>query len=259
MAEGYDPERLQAIVDVLIAYSKHEFDTRLEIDDTKDPLHPIITGINLMGEELSDYRTSLNEKERLLKEVHHRIKNNMQIISSLLKLQHEQEADTRFTAFIQDAQNRINAMALVHQMLYNSMDLEHTHFQEYVNTLTENILKSYDSSYSKIRIESNIPSEAVFAIDKTIPLGLIINEIVTNSVKHAFNGKPGKIDISLDYESDEQFCLRVQDNGGGLKTDFDFKEDARLGMQLIHMLAEQIDLRSSTVNGNGLCYIFETN
>ncbi|MEK6766091.1 MAG: ammonium transporter [Planctomycetota bacterium] len=184
---------------------------------------------------------SLEEKEVLLREIHHRVKNNMQVISSLLRLQSRNVRDEQQIEMLKESQNRIKAMALIHEKLYRSKDLANINFNDYIKNLVNDLFLSYKVSTSKVSLKMNI--EAVsFGIDTAIPCGLIVNELVSNSLKYAFpKGKDGEIKISLrkivDLKSD-MYELTVSDNGAGIPRDLDIRKTESLGLRLITNLAE---------------------
>ncbi len=193
---------------------------------------------------------SLHEKEVLLKEVHHRVKNNLQIISALLSLQSSYITDEDIIKIFRDSQNRIKSMALVHENLYRSKDLDKVDFNEYIKQLVSNLSQSYGDLAGKIDFKVN--SENVFLnINTAIPCGMIINELVSNSLKHAFpDGRRGEVCIDLSSE-DDGFRLVVSDNGIGIKGGLNIKESKTLGFRLIDTLVKQIDGKMSLDATNG--------
>jgi len=189
-------------------------------------------------------RVSLKEKELMLKEIHHRVKNNMQIISSLLSLQaYHLNKDDPLTAF-KNSQNRVRSMAIVHEMLYQSEDLASIHFGTYINKLLLNQYMSYQVDKSKIKINVD-HNQVMLDIEKAVPCGLIINELISNAFKHAFSGKEsGTVNITLRKASDQGTCtLVVSDDGIGLPAEIDMNNIQTLGLQLVDMLITQLDGR----------------
>ena len=183
---------------------------------------------------------SLKEKEVLLKEVHHRVKNNMQVVSSILNLQSSYVSDEYALALLKESQNRIKTMAYIHESLYQNKSFTSVNFSEYVLTLVNNIVQSYSFSKEKIVLDLNI-EKMTLSLDSSIPVGLIINELVTNSIKHAFpETKRGKITLNLKCE-DNFVLLELKDNGVGFGPDVDFENSHSLGLQLVNTLIEQID------------------
>jgi PAS domain S-box-containing protein len=186
-------------------------------------------------------RALLHEKEVLLKEIHHRVKNNLQVICSLLDLQSDYIQDPQALQIFQESQQRIKSMALIHEQLYQSGNLAKIDMAEYMEHLTAGLLRSY--SMTADRISLRITAEEVFLnLDTAIPCGLILNELVTNCLKHAFpEGRAGVITVTLRAEPAGKFFLRVCDNGVGFPAGIDFRKAESLGLQLVSMLTEQLD------------------
>lgn len=183
-------------------------------------------------------KASLKEKEVLLREIHHRVKNNMQIISSLLKLQAGYIEDKKYLEMFKESQNRILTMSLVHEKLYRSKDFTKINFKEYIHNLANGVFQSYSGRSSNILLNLNIENVEL-GIDSAIPCGLIINELVTNSLKHAFPGeKKGEIKIVLGKIDGNEYELTVSDNGIGIPEDIDFRKTETLGLHLVSILAE---------------------
>ena len=198
----------------------------------------IATDITERKKAQEQIEKSLKEKEVLLREVYHRVKNNMQIITSLLKLQSRYFKDEEYRKMFRESIDRIKSMSLVHERLYKSKDLSTIDFKEYIRDIAKGLLQSYGDGKGKISLIMNINSISL-DINSAIPCGLIINELVTNSIKHAFpDGKEGEIKIAI-YSMDENMIeLVVGDNGVGICEDVDFKKTKSLGLQLVTMLAE---------------------
>jgi PAS domain S-box-containing protein len=185
-------------------------------------------------------KKSLNEKELLLKEIHHRVKNNLMVISSLLSLQSRYIKDEASKSIFKESQNRARSMALIHELLYRSKDLKRINFGDYIRTLTNELFRMYVSDPSIIKLNMNV-EEIMLDINTAIPLGLIVNELVSNSMKHAFPaGISGEIEI--DFKSDNgNYYLVVADNGVGFPKDWNFKDSDTLGLRIVNSLTEQID------------------
>jgi PAS domain S-box-containing protein len=183
---------------------------------------------------------SLKEKEVLLQEIHHRVKNNLQVISSLLNLQGHRLKDKEQQAVFQDSQNRIKSMALVHEQLYQSPDLSRVDFPEYLRKLTAMLFRTYERASSTIRLQ--ITARGIFLqAAKAVPCGLIVNELVTNALKHAFpHNRSGTISIEV-VPKGNQFRLTVQDNGVGLPETLDPLRSESLGLQIVQVLVKQLD------------------
>lgn len=202
-------------------------------------------------------RSSLQEKDALLKEVHHRVKNNMQVVSSLLNLQLDFLPDAQARPFIVDTQSRIAAMALVHEKLYQSDDLAWVDFADYLRELTENIAASFSPSASEIRFTLEA-DEIRLAIDAAIPCGLIINELVSNAYKHAFpDGRTGAVNVVLKRRSPGFIVMRVADTGRGIPLGLDLRRTESLGMQLVFTLAQQIQGEIEIKSSPGEGTVFE--
>ncbi|MDI6790809.1 MAG: histidine kinase dimerization/phosphoacceptor domain -containing protein [Thermodesulfobacteriota bacterium] len=186
-------------------------------------------------------RASLREKEVLLKEIHHRVKNNLQVISSLLKLQSQYMQDKRDVEVFKESQNRIKSMALVHEKLYQSKDLASINFHEYVSLLVNGLFRSYGVNTDKIALKTDI-EDIMLGVDIAIPCGLIINELVSNSLKYAFpENKEGEIKITLRTSDESAMALTVADNGIGMPGDLDLTNSGSLGLKLVKILTDQID------------------
>jgi len=185
-------------------------------------------------------KKALKEKELLLKEIHHRTKNNLMVMSSILELQSQHINDEEVLDIFRESQDRANSMALIHERLYQSTDLKRIDFGEYIQNLTTDLFHTYLSDPSRIKLNINVDNEMV-DIDTTVPLGLILNELVTNSMKYAFpDGAEGKIDIEF-YKDDDEFVLIVSDTGRGFPEDLDFRNTDSLGLQLVNNLTCQIN------------------
>ena len=178
-------------------------------------------------------QTSLKEKDILLREIHHRVKNNLQVIHSLLRLQSSYTADPQTLQMFQDSQNRIRSMALIHEFLYNSQDLAQIDFGAYIQTLVNSLRRTYTVNQNAISWEIQV-EPIQLSIDTALPCGLLINELISNALKYAFpGGKSGKIQITLHSDNDNQFTLVIRDNGVGLPPDLDFQNTDSLGLQLV--------------------------
>ncbi|MDT5121411.1 MAG: hypothetical protein QOC96_893 [Acidobacteriota bacterium] len=195
-------------------------------------------------------QSSLREKEMLLKEVHHRVKNNMQVISSLLNLQGKQIKDEQARLIFQESQNRVKSMALIHESLYQADDLSHIDFAEYLRKLVNHISRSYQMQAEAIKMKVNV-GDIALGVDTAVPCGLIINELITNSLKYAFPaGTAGEILIDLSA-SDGGYKLTLSDNGIGLPKELDIENAKTLGLKLVRTLTEQLRGQLSHSNGCG--------
>jgi two-component system, sensor histidine kinase PdtaS len=200
----------------------------------------ILRDITERKREEEKIRASLREKEILLKEIHHRVKNNLQIISSLLNLQSAHIRDPRALEVFKEGQGRVRSMALIHEKLYQSDDLARVDFSEYMRNLAAYLFRSYEVHAGAVRL--NVEAEDVLlGVDTAIPCGLIINELVSNSLKHAFpGGGGGSINIRLRPAGAERLTLTVADDGVGLPEGFDVRATPSLGLQLVNTLARQL-------------------
>ena len=192
---------------------------------------------------------TLKEKETLLREIHHRVKNNLQIISSLLKLHADKANDHNFSGLVEESQNRIISMALIHEMLYANSDLSKINVAQYTKSLFEKLQSTYNKGFVKLKIK--IPTDFYFEIDKMIPIGLILNETMSNSFKYAFQNKKGEISISITKNA-----LVISDNGIGIFRSATKKTNASFGLQLIDLLAEQIDAKVEIKSDKGTSFEF---
>jgi len=185
-------------------------------------------------------KTSLKEKELLLKEIHHRVKNNLQVVSSLLNLQSNDIKDEKALSAFKDSINRVSSMALVHEKLYESENFAKIDFKGYLESILNEV---YHFSQLNGRIKFNIDIEDIsLGLDDAIPCGLLINELVSNSLKYAFpNGNKGRIDISFKKIKNETFQLIVHDTGVGMPEQFDFENNTSLGLNLVKLLSKQIE------------------
>jgi PAS domain S-box-containing protein len=202
----------------------------------------VIVGIDITKhkEAEAQIQASLREKEVLLQEVHHRVKNNLQVISSLLDLQSQQIEEQATLEIFRESQNRVKSMALVHEKLYKSKDFARINFAEYTESLTSYLLRAYQLNRDNIALELNI-DEVTLNIDTAIPCGLIVNELVSNSIKHAFpNNQLGTVRITMFADETHNFNLIVEDNGVGFPPNWNFKQSQSLGIQLVHVLTKQI-------------------
>ncbi|WP_297324009.1 PAS domain S-box protein [Nitrosomonas sp.] len=185
-------------------------------------------------------KAALKEKDLLLSEIHHRVKNNLQIIDSLLGMQSDMSLSDVTTSILKESQNRVKSMSLIHQILYESSDFSHVDFASVVQSLVSNLSASYALNSSRIQI--NITTDQVLLpIDISIPLGLILNELCTNAMKYAFDeSRHGNIDITLKYTAFNKLQVIVSDDGIGIPEELDIVNTATLGLQLVQLLSEQI-------------------
>ena len=185
-------------------------------------------------------RASLKEKDILLKEIHHRVKNNLQVISGLLNLQSHYIDDDSVKGIYRESQNRVISMALIHEDLYQREDLARVDFSDYIRNLTENLFASYGVARGLVALAIDV-EDIRLVVDTAIPCGLIINELITNSLKHGFP-KGGKGTVSITFQSDEDgtLSLILADDGVGFPEGVDFRKTKSLGLQLVTILVEQL-------------------
>jgi two-component system CheB/CheR fusion protein len=194
-------------------------------------------------------RTSLLEKEVLLKEVHHRVKNNLQIIASLLNLQGEFVADPQARTMLETMNTRVRSIAAIHELLYRAEDLSHIDFVAYLQTLTRDVLAVY-STRDRVRVEVEA-EPALLEITQAVPCGLIVNELLTNALKHAFPGERGG-SIRVAFQAlDKDYAVEVRDNGIGLPEDANPQNARSLGFQLLSLLVQQLNGRLAIDRSSG--------
>lgn len=204
-------------------------------------------------------KSSLKEKDVLIKEIHHRVKNNMQIICSLLNLQSRQVADDEVAVnVLKESQNRIKVMAMLHEKLYQSKDLSSIKFRGYVEKLVSNLFYSYNIPISRVKPMIKI-EDIELNIETGVPCGLIISELVSNSLKHAFpGGRGGEVRVVFKTH-DDKYELMISDNGIGFPEDIDYKHTDSLGLQLVNNLVDQLEgeIKLDRSQGTAFKIIFE--
>jgi two-component sensor histidine kinase len=197
---------------------------------------------------------ALNEKDILIKEVYHRVKNNLQIISSLLRLQVSKSSNSEVINSLTEAQDRINSMALLHQLLYRNQEFASIKFNEYVIALINNIKSSFSNQDKTITITHRLEKLEI-DLDTSIPLGLITNELISNAYKHAFLiNNQGEIKVELLKQFKNRYCLKIWDNGVGLPKDFDVNKSSTLGLEIVSILSQQIHAELKYYNDSGACF-----
>jgi len=203
---------------------------------------------------LEQIRATLREKETLLKEIHHRVKNNLQVISSLLSLQSDNLADADARRLFLDARDRVRSMALVHEKFYESHNLARIELGEYLHSLMKDLLRAHTGLASTVRFR--IEQERVFLpVDLAIPCGLIVNELATNALKHAFHGRAdGEIAIDLRLLDDQRIRIVIGDDGCGLPRGLDWGKSDTLGLRLVRMLTEQLNGTLELQDGPGTAF-----
>jgi two-component sensor histidine kinase len=205
-------------------------------------------------------RASLDEKEVLLREIHHRVKNNMQVVSSLLNLQERQLTDGRVRRALQESQSRVHAMGLIHEVLYQSSDLSQIDLQRYITGLVSSLVTMYGNEGDRVSLAINANGVRL-GIDDTVPCALVINELISNSLKYAFpEGRDGEIRIETSQTGDDEVELTVSDNGVGIPPEVTFDSATTMGMRLVKGLVEiQLGgrVRLDRDNGTRFSVVFE--
>jgi two-component sensor histidine kinase len=185
-------------------------------------------------------RDSLKEKEVLLQEVHHRVKNNLQVISSILNLQSSYVSDPHTLEILRESQQRIKSMSFIHETIYRTSDFSRLEFMDYIKSIASNLIQSYRTSETSVEFLPEMETVGL-NLDQAIPCGLIINELVSNALKYAFKGrKKGRLSIYL-HEEDNEIVIAIKDDGVGLPKDFAFEKNNSLGIQLVYALIDQLD------------------
>jgi len=183
-------------------------------------------------------KASLEEKEVLLKEIHHRVKNNLQVISSLLNLQSGYIEDERYAEMFKESQNRVRSMALVHEKLYQSKDLVRIDLAGYIESMVQELRRAYGAEGARIAVKAEV-DDIRLGVDQAMPCGLIINELVSNCMKHAFSQREGgEIRIAMRQVGGDEVELEVSDNGAGISEGMEIRNAETLGLRLVSILAE---------------------
>lgn len=229
------------------------------IKDERD----IVIEVSCIAHDITDQkaaeeniRQSLKEKEVLLKEVHHRVKNNLQVISSILNLQSSYVKDKKSLDLLLESQNRIKSMAFVHESLYQTKDFSNINFSSYVENICSNLVHSYSNPDNPPELTMNLDSIQL-NLDTAIPCGLIINELISNALKYAFKGKEeGKLDVEVKANGDT-LKIVISDNGKGLPENIDFRNTESLGLQLVVTLVEQINGKIALETKKGTKFTIE--
>ncbi len=235
-----------------------EFKTSLITNENGKVIGYVAIGrdISALKEKQKLLSESLKQKELLLKEVHHRVKNNLQTVVGLLSFEEKYIKDPNSFKIFTDSKNRIKTISLIHENLYHAADISRVDISLYLNNLVQYLLYTYNMASKKL--DYKIKCENVFlGIDTAMPIGLIVNELVTNSMKYAFpDNKSGLILVDLSYGKDIEnfFTLTVSDNGIGIGEEINLKEIKSLGLQLVYMLSEQLNAVIQLNNENGTCF-----
>lgn len=221
----------------------------IQLDQAKRNLENI-------NKELRETMLSKEEKEVMIKEIHHRVKNNLQIVKSLIRFQMDQVSDPRTLELFNECVNRVSAMALVHEQTYLSKDLANIDVSSYLNALIRDLVHAYSVGV-QLRMDVDIQVKTM-SVDSLVPLGLLINEIISNSFKHAFKGRStGTIIVHLSGSESEGLLLRIGDDGIGLPDRSQWSNPQSLGMDLIHTLAGQLDVLVELSDAPGTVYVLQ--
>ncbi|MBV1878989.1 MAG: PAS domain S-box protein [Pseudomonadales bacterium] len=227
---------------------KHRLNLQSMIDEKTEALTYEIRENKQVQRELAE---SLKEKELLLKEVHHRVKNNMQVISSLLNIQAETVGDEIFASLLGESQQRIKSMSLIHENLYQSVDLTAIDFNDYINMLANSLQRFYAVKGSVVRLDIQV-DHVLLDIETAVPCGLIINELISNSLKHAFEGVEtyGLINVNFNLH-ENYYVLVISDNGIGLPDGFKLDSLNSMGMEIVSILTQQLDGKLKYISDHG--------
>jgi two-component sensor histidine kinase len=209
--------------------------------------------ISLENSSLQQTEALLEEKEALLKEVHHRVKNNLQLISSLLNLQAANVTDPAVAELFSDSRNRVRSMALVHENLYRAGNFARIPMATHIERLCGHLARAYDLHRQRVELEIAV-DEIELDMNTATSCGLIINELVSNALKHAFAGRGGHLRVSLQRDGDSRYVLRVADDGVGIDRDVAVENAGSLGLQLVGDLTQQIRGSLSVEAGRGTCF-----
>ena len=213
---------------------------RIKLSENRYGSYLIYIDISKHKRSEDQMRSSLVEKEVLIREIHHRVKNNLQIISSLLHIQSSKITSEEMVSMFTNCQNRVKSIALIHEKLYQTNSFTRVDFGSYTKNLVYYLFRMFDVKSDKVTLKLNV--ENVFLpMDTAIPCGLIINELVTNSLKHAFSDeRRGEIVIETVYHSNNKFTLTIKDNGKGIPEDVDYYNSRTVGFNLINSLVRQL-------------------
>lgn len=215
--------------------------------------------VTLRQEQEEQLRRSLAQKDILVREIHHRVKNNLQVIVSLLGMQSRYTKDEQVLTAFREAESRLRAIAHIHERLYASEDLTEVEFGQYVSFLAQELLQSHSATPASIQLELQV-TDLVLDIERAIPLGLIANELILNALKHGFRGRTGTLLVKLGYipspasdtRSENQWGqLQIADNGPGLPAFLNFSEATSMGLRLVNLLVKQLRARLERGPGPG--------
>lgn len=240
-------------------FGKRKDNTEFPVDIMLSPLNTaegdlILAVVRDVTERKRIEAQAREAREMYIKEIHHRVKNNLQVISSLLFLQSTYTTDPHTLGILKESQSRVKSIALIHEKLYRSTDLVALDFAEYVQDLVSDLFRTYGVNQEGIRVVLRV-SNVSLDIDTAIPCGLIINELVSNVLKHAFpDGRQGEVIVELAPAGPQEYRLAVCDNGIGLPENFDWRNSASLGLKLVSDLTMQLDGTMEAKQDNGTTF-----
>ena len=233
-----------------------EIDVKMECAAVLDE-HGSVAGIRTTITDITDLKKALAEKELLVKEVYHRVKNNLQVISSLLNLQAARIHEPALKAAFQDSQARVRAMSMVHEALYRSKTLSEINLKPYIRKLAHDLFQTYNTASPRVVLKVNA-EDILLNVDEAIPCGLVLNELITNSLKYAFpEDRKGAIILDVRLDDKKNVVLTYSDNGVGLPENFDIRKTDTLGLSLaIKLMERQLGGKMKISRNNGLKYTF---
>ncbi|MCK9151848.1 sensor histidine kinase [Methanobacterium alcaliphilum] len=227
-----------------------------EVMDKKDIVETLVSMVSVALQKRQadiEIKRTLEDKEILMKEIHHRAKNNLSVISSLLNLQSVYVTDQNALKILKESDDRAKCMALIHEGLYSSNNLKSINFGEYLRTLTLNLFRSYTDNSQRIKLNLDVEN-IMLDVNTAVPLGLMVNELVTNSLKYAF-GDLSKGEVNIAFKKmDNEFILNISDNGSGFPDDLDFRNTHSLGLQIVNRLTDQISGQIQMHNSKGTAF-----
>lgn len=234
-------------------------------DGTEIPIEIVLTpitravGLQVLATvtDISERKSAMEAKQKdvLLKEIHHRVKNNLNVVSNLLTLQSDHIKDEKALAAFKDTQNRIRSIALIHERLYKTKELSRVNYKAYLNDLINALFHSFGVDPKAHRPRIDVASDVQLGVDSAVPCSLIVGELVSNSLKHAFpKEEMGEIRINLELRADKKVFLSVSDNGLGFPKDIDFRNTKTLGLQLVMILTQQLGGEIGMISDKGTTF-----
>ena len=239
--QSLQEDQVAGILTATEALARFDYSKKAEVSNKGSHLDALASAVNMLGEELKASTVSLQEKEILLKEIHHRIKNNLQLVSSLLNLQSTFINAPSTALRLRESQDRIRSIALLHEKLYETKDLKRINFVEYLEVLSKTLCETYSDKKREIIFGLRTSVRDPFlSMDTALPCGLILNELLTNAFKYAFKKlKKGKITVRIG-QIRNRYSIEVSDNGAGIPLKLKIEESPTLGLQLVNTLVDQL-------------------